>query len=95
MTFDTICKIFKLCKLDDPRIIPFLKRILPHLIVIARSEAALYYGCDYKTKNTLSQHTIEKFLKKHYNYDTVDVSKIVETWRKEYGTDERASDRDK
>jgi hypothetical protein len=74
---------FDLGSRDDPCVIPFLKKTLPYLVLTARGETALYF--DAKNKDSLSQDLIERFLKKLRNYDAVEVSKIVENWRKEYG----------
>jgi hypothetical protein len=86
MILNEIIWHFQLGSVDDPRIIPFLKRTLPGILLTARGDAAEYY--EYKNPVLLSQDMIERFLKKHRDYDAVEVSKIVVNWRKEYGTNE-------
>jgi hypothetical protein len=88
MILNEIIWHFKLDNDKDPRIlvIPFLQHILPYIVLTARSEAAVYY--EYNDPSILSQEMIIKFLMKYRDYDAIEVSKIVENWRKEYGTHE-------
>jgi hypothetical protein len=81
---------WNLTSVDDKRIMPFIMKTLPYLVLIARGEAALYYDCEDQ-QDTLSQALIKKYIIKCRNYDTIEVSRIVENWRKEYGTNESAS----
>jgi protoporphyrinogen oxidase len=101
MHLDDVIWCFELGSVDDKRIIPFLQKTLPYLINIARSEAAHYYEWDdveawcqeNKGEGLLKQRMIIKYLMKYRDYDAIEVSKIVEHWRKEYGVNERTSNR--
>jgi hypothetical protein len=91
-----LCEVlwhFHLCSVEDKRIIPLIIDVLPYLKQIARTDAALYY--EYKDTSKISQGLIKRYLLKHREYDVIEISKVVESWRKAYGTNERASDGNK
>jgi hypothetical protein len=73
------------------RVVPFLRQVLPTLQLTARYETAAWLQIGEVT--ALTQELILKFLLYHRNYDTIEISRIVENWRKEYGANGGTSDR--
>jgi hypothetical protein len=91
MTLPNICWRFGLCEsTNDPRMVPFLIQTLPYLTLIARGETAIHY--DIINSNIIESSKIHKFLCIYRDYDVIEISRIVEQWRKMYGTSKSASD---
>jgi hypothetical protein len=65
--------------------IPFLRKSIPTLQLTAREEAANWYAV---SAGILTQENIYIYLLYNKQYDVIEISRIVEYWRKEHGTNE-------
>jgi len=74
MDWRTIQVHWPVCKCEDHSALSIMREALPLLRHHIEADAAEYYGCEIKQ---LKREQTQKFLLNEYDFDAIDISKLV------------------